>query len=273
VTSLPAGFPPLPAEVAAALGQQVVRATPLAGGSIAQVWRAELADGSPIVVKATDYDARLEADGLDALRAAGGPPPRVHAATERMLVLEHVRGPGDARRLGADVATIHRAVGPAFGWDRDNVIGPLPQPNPRDPDWPSFYATQRIAPYLDDLPAELAARLEAAIEDGQMARLLDHDVTPSLVHGDLWSGNVIDHRWLIDPAVHHADRELDLAMLELFGGLSPAFVDGYEQVWPLDEGWRDRRPALQLYHLLVHVRLFGAGYVGAFSARLYQLGW
>lgn len=224
-----------------------------------------------MVVKATSYDARLEADGLRALAAAGGPVPEVLGVDRHVLVLEHVTGRPDWHGLGAAIARMHRDVGEQFGWDQDNVIGPLPQPNPLTADWPSFYVEHRLRPYLDVLPADLRRRLEAAC-DGPLPELLDHNVPASLVHGDLWAGNIVDGRWLIDPAVHRADRELDLAMLDLFGGVPAAFRHGYAEVWPLDAGWERRRPALQLYHLLVHVRLFGAGYLASVAARLDELG-
>jgi fructosamine-3-kinase len=237
------------------------------------VWRVTLVDGGTVVVKSTDYDAHLEAEGLDALRSAGGPTPEVLGVDDRVLVLEHVTGPGDLRQLGAAVAGVHATTGPSFGWHRDNVIGPLPQVNTGGTDWAAFYTEHRLVPYLDDLPPELADRLRRAIERGQVAAVLEHDAVPSLVHGDLWSGNVVGDRWLVDPAVHQADRELDLAMLALFGTIPPPFLRGYTEAWPLDDGWRRRRPALQLYHLLVHVRLFGAGYVGSVASRLDELDW
>ncbi len=246
-------------------------ATPLSGGDVGEVWRASLADGRHVVIKATSYDARLEADGLEALAAAGGPVPTVLGVDPGVLVLEFVAGPADWHGLGAAVATVHGDVGDAFGWIRDNVIGPLPQPNPPTADWPTFYVDHRIRPHLDVLPADDRRRLEGAC-DGPLAELVDHAAAPSLVHGDLWSGNIVDGRWLIDPAVHRADRELDLAMLDLFGGAPAEFSAGYDQVWPLDHGWAQRRPALQLYHLLVHVRLFGAGYLAAVRRRLDDIG-
>lgn len=263
---LPAGLP------------AVVDARLLSGWEVGRVWAAELRDGRWVVVKATAYDARLEAEGLDALRAAGGPTPEVLGVAPHVLVLAHVGGgrhrdaDADAEELGAAVATVHRQLGPSFGWRRDNVIGPLPQDNTPTDAWVPFYVERRLRPYLGDLPDELADRLRAAF-DGPLPDLLDHEVAPSLVHGDLWSGNVVAGRWLIDPAVHHGDRELDLAMLELFGGVSEPLARGYASVWPLDEGWERRRPALQLYHLLVHVRLFGSSYLRGVASRLDTLGW
>ncbi len=259
-------LPPLPGRLRA------VSATPLTGGDLATVWNVELADTRRVVVKATTYDARFEAEGLDALRRAGGSTPQVVAVDEHLLVLERVTGPADLLALGRELATIHRDVGERFGWRRDNVIGSLPQANPKLTSWTEFYVEHRLRPYLDDLPDDLADRLRRAIE-GPLRDLLAHDVVPSLVHGDLWNGNIVAGRWLIDPAVHRADRELDLAMLDLFGGVPPELQRGYDEVWPLDDGWQQRRPALQLYHLLVHVRLFGSGYLGAVGARLDELGW
>lgn len=267
VSTGPAGLPQLPDDLPAATG-----ATPLSGGDIARVWRVSLADGRTVVVKATGYDATLESEGLTALADAGAPVPRVLAARPELLVLDHVGGPPDLESLGAALAGAHRHIATAFGWHRDNVIGPLPQANPWTPSWPAFYVEHRLSPYLDDLPSTVATRLQRAM-DGPLPALLDHDVAPSLVHGDLWSGNIVAGRWLIDPAVHHADRELDLAMLELFGTIPAAFTAGYDAVWPLDDGAGRRRGALQLYHLLVHVRLFGSGYVGSIVRRLDALGW
>ncbi|MBS3940835.1 MAG: fructosamine kinase family protein [Actinobacteria bacterium] len=250
-------LPPLPD------GLRVVRATPLSGGDVARSWRAELDDGRRVVVKATPYDADLEAEGLRALADAGAPVPSVVAVAHDVLVLDEVAGPPDWEGLGAALARVHARHGPAFGWHRDNVIGPLPQGNGWCARSGAFVVERRIAPHLDVLPADVAARLAAACE-GPLPDLLDeHDPAPSLVHGDLWTGNVVDGRWLIDPAVHHADREADLAMLDLFGTPPRAFWSAYDAVAPLPEGWQRRRPALQLPPLLVHVRLFGAGYVGS----------
>jgi fructosamine-3-kinase len=259
-------MPPLPREL-----PRIVSSRPLAGGDIAEVALAELADGRRAVVKRTPYDATLEAEGLEALGAAGARVPEVLAVDTTTLVLEHVRARPDLEALGAELATVHQHRAEAFGWRRDNVIGPLPQANPRCGSWLELYVEHRLRPYRDDLPAELATRLEDACER-VLPSLFDHGPAPSLVHGDLWSGNVLDDRVLIDPAVHHGDREIDLAMLDLFGGVPAPLAAGYDAVWPLPDGFRRRRPAQQLYHLLVHVRLFGAGYHGAVAARLDAIG-
>jgi fructosamine-3-kinase len=250
-----------------------VAAVPLAGGDVSTVWRVTLADDRLVVVKTGPTDAGLEAEGLEALRAAGAPVPEVLAVDDQVLVIDHLDGRGDPASFGRALAHLHATTATRFGWHRDNVIGPLPQHNDRTSDWATFVATQRLMPHLEVLPTPLARRLRTAIADGRLAGLLGHDPTPSLVHGDLWSGNVLGWRWMIDPAVHHADREVDLAMLDLFGGLPPAFLAGYTEVAPLPDGVERRRLVLQIVPLLVHVRLFGASYLGGIEHRLTALGW
>jgi fructosamine-3-kinase len=247
---------------------------PLGGGSICEVHRARLGDGRDVVIKRTPYPAAMEADGLRALARAGAPVPAVLRADADLLVLEHVRGEADWSALGRALARVHRTTAQAYGWHADNRIGPLPQANGWIEDWPTFYGERRVRPHLDApaLPGDVRRRIERGL-DGPLADLLPPDPPASLVHGDLWSGNVVDGRWLIDPAVHHADREYELAFMAVFGGFPAALWDAYEAAWPLADGWQARRPALQLHHLLVHVRLFGAGYVGAVTARLDALGW
>lgn len=240
---------------------------------MAAVWRVTLADDRDVVVKTGPTDATFEAEGLDALRVAGAPVPEVLAVDAEVLVIEYLSGRGDPGTFGRALAHLHTTTAPSFGWDRDNAIGPLPQHNQRSTDWPWFVATQRLAPHLDVLPTDLSGRIRTAIDHGRLAEVLDHDPAASLVHGDLWSGNVLGWRWMIDPAVHHGDREVDLAMLELFGSLPPAFLAGYSELAPIPEGVERRRLVLQLVPLLVHVRLFGASYLGGVRQRLDSLAW
>ncbi len=250
------GLPTLPEGLPA-----VTEATPLGGGDVGRVWRATLTDGRAVVVKATPYDAELEAEGLEALAAAGAPVPAVLALGPHVLVMAAVDGPPDWAGLGTALAVVHASHGPGFGWHRDNVIGPLPQANGWLATSGSFVVERRIRPHLEVLPGEVARRLAAACEGPLPALLDEHDPPPSLLHGDLWTGNVVAGRWLVDPAVHHADRETDLAMLTLFGAPPAAFWSAYERAAPLPDGWERRRPVLQLPPLLVHVRLFGSGYL------------
>lgn len=261
--------PPLPAGLPA-----VRHAERMTGGQIDDVWDVTLDDGRRVVVKRTRAPATFEVEGLAALAAAGAPVPAVLAHEPHLVVMEHTSGEPDWSTLGRRVASLHRTTGERFGWHRDNVLGPLPQRNEPSADWPAFYAEHRIVPYLhlDDLPNAVAGRLERAT-GGPMRDLLAHDATPSLIHGDLWSGNVVDGSVLVDPAVYHADREVELAYADLFGGFPDPFWEGYLDAWPLDDGWEQRRPALQLYNLLVHVAVFGERYVPPVVERLDGLGW
>jgi fructosamine-3-kinase len=232
-------------------------------------------DGRPVAVKETDYDARLEADGLRALGAAGAPVPEVLDATEHRLVMTWLEGRPGWEQLGRTLADVHRHGAPAFGYPIDNVIGALRQPNAWTESWGRFYAEHRVRGHLSDraVPADLRMRLERACE-GPLPELLDeHRPQPSLIHGDIWSGNIIDGAYLIDPAVSYSDREVELAFMAVFGGIPESMWRGYREVWPLPDGWQRRRPALQLHHLLVHVRLFGGGYLAMVAERLDRLGW
>jgi fructosamine-3-kinase len=246
---------------------------PLAGGSICTVWRVPL-HGGDVVVKETPYPAEMEAEGLNALASAGAPVPEVLEVGPEHLVLAFVEGQADWAGLGRALAVLHRTTAASFGWHAENRIGPLVQTNTWADDWPTFYAEHRIRPQLltPALPGNVRHRLERAL-DGPLHDLLPARPPASLVHGDLWSGNVVCGRWMIDPAVHHADREYELAFADVFGGFPGAFWAAYEETWPLPDGWQERRPALQLHHLLVHVRLFGAGYVPSVVSRLDALRW
>ncbi|MDA0184565.1 fructosamine kinase family protein, partial [Solirubrobacter phytolaccae] len=143
-------------------------------------------------------------------------------------------------------------------------VGALLLPNEPWADWPTFYATRRLLPLLED--ANLSARGVRGVESvcERIADLAGPPEPPARLHGDLWSGNVHWDRqgraWLIDPAAYGGHREVDLAMLQLFGAPGPAFFAAYEERHPLATGWRDRVGLYQLFPLLVHAVLFGGGY-------------
>lgn len=183
------------------------------------------------------------------------------------LSMGHARAGAEAT-LGEQLARMHACTSQQFGWFRDNTIGATPQPNPQGGDWPDFYARWR-----------LAHQLELARQNGYTGRLQtlgerllervgcffsDYRPLPSLLHGDLWSGNVAFSQsgepLLFDPATYHGDREADIAMTELFGGFSSNFYCAYRQAWPLDAGYGVRRGLYNLYHVLNHLNLFGGAY-------------
>jgi protein-ribulosamine 3-kinase len=174
----------------------------------------------------------------------------------------------DSARLGAELAALHAVTAPAFGLDHDNFIGRTPQQNSWLTDWPQFFRARRLLPQLE--LAGSRGRMPTARRRGVeavMARLddiLGHAPPPSLIHGDLWGGNVVgmgDGRpCVIDPACSYSDREADLAMTRLFGGFAPQFYSGYEETWPLPPGADERVHIYNLYHLLNHLNLFGESY-------------
>ncbi len=206
-----------------------------------------------------------EAAGLEALRATrtiGVPGVEEHA--ESHLLLEYLPpSPLDGEELGRALVALHRAPQPAhYGFDHDNYLATLPQDNTPDSDWARFWAERRLAPMLPKLPASLRPGLDALLL--RLPDLLPTAPTASLLHGDLWSGNVLGSggpSYLVDPAVALGDREVDLAMAALFGGFPQGFEEAVSEAWPLEPGWRGRRPLYQLYYVLVHVILFGGGYV------------
>lgn len=180
-------------------------------------------------------------------------------------------GAAPSRRAAAGSSGSDHARSRRYGWHADNVIGSLPQPNGWTRSWPEFWVRRRIRPLVGKLCAggALSARQAAVVEAAadSMAELAGPAAEadgPSLLHGDLWSGNVLfdgaGNPVLIDPAVYVGHREVDLAMARLFGGFAPAFYRAYEEAWPLRPGHEARRSAYQLYPLLVHARLFGGGY-------------
>jgi fructosamine-3-kinase len=192
---------------------------------------------------------------------------RSFLAMEWLDLVQRDKNDQPGGKLGEQLAMMHRVTWHSFGWWRDNTIGSTHQANPATEHWSDFYRDQRLRPQL-----ALAARQGAAstmIDKGE--RLLagvhqffpGYKPRPSLLHGDLWSGNtgLCDGAPVIfDPAVYYGDRETDIAMSELFGGFQDAFYAAYNAAWPLDHGYSTRKSLYQLYHLLNHFNLFGGAY-------------
>jgi len=253
----------------------LVSSQPLKGGFICSTTRGRLADGREVVVKRCPYPAAVEAEGLAALAAAGAPVPAVLGVAGHVLVLERVGGPPDWPALGRAIARLHRRTGDRFGWHRDNFQGMTRQHNAWSDDWPSFYVECRVRVHLADpkVPAGLRQRLERACE-GPLPALLRPRPPASLTHGDLWVANVVEGRWLVDPAVSFADRELELAYMQLSSSLPAELLAAYLQAWPPDPGYARRRPALQLHKFLNNIRHFGPDrYVPRIEAVLDDYGW
>ena len=253
------------AAIAKALGSDIARVESVSGGDINDAYRVELVDKRVVFVKShTRAPAGMfaaEARGLEWLRDGPLRLPRVLAVADAWLALEwlDLAGRPDAAALGRGLAALHRMSPSTFGLDAPNYLATLPQDNTSEPDWPTFYVERRLRP--------LCRRAKLAL-DRELDVLREADVfgppePPARLHGDLWWGNVAatDREPVImDPAVYGGHREIDLAMLALFGGLPDRLVDAYAEVWPLADGWRDRIPLYQLYPLAAHACLFGGGY-------------
>ena len=168
-------------------------------------------------------------------------------------------------KLGRNLARLHKTDSGSFGLDHDNFIGTLPQINTPMTKWTEFYAQRRIQPQID-MAVSLLSPVDLRNWEQLCAQLesILTDEPPSLIHGDLWSGNVqmSNHGPVIyDPAISYANREMDLAMSLLFGGFSHLFYDSYKAEFPVvNSGFDDRMQIYQLYYLLVHVNLFGVSY-------------
>ncbi len=279
--------PALAAWLASELDETLLGATPVGGGCIHSSWRLRLASGRQLFAK-TNTAERLpllqaEMEGLRSLAAWAQPPlqlPKPLALTiqegQAVLVLSWLdinAGAGSSAgwgQLGEGLARLHRASasgngGRGYGLEHNNFIGLSPQRNGWQRDWARFFRSERLEPQL----AWAAAAGQPLPGAERLLELLPqwlngHGAEPVLVHGDLWSGNAALLQGgagaLFDPACHWADREVDLAMAQLFGGFPAAFFAGYGAHWPLPPGASERKRIYNLYHLLNHANLFGGDY-------------
>lgn len=264
------------------LGERVVRVSRLSGGDINDAYQIELEGGGRWFVKSSPTAPSTlfpaEARGLEWLRAAGAlRVPEVRAVSGPddaigYLVLELLEpgrpGPEFDERLGRGLAALHQSQAGVFGLDHDNFIGPLPQHNALLPEWSEFYRARRLEPQLERAvnsgSASYAMRRAFDRLFARLGELVGPVEAPCRLHGDLWSGNLhVDPNGepcLLDPAVYGGHREVDLAMMRLFGGFAERVFMAYEEAFPLASGALDRVALYQLYPLLVHLNLFGGGY-------------
>ncbi|HEU4728699.1 MAG TPA: fructosamine kinase family protein [Kofleriaceae bacterium] len=268
------------AELQSALGARVVSIESVAGGDIHEAFRVRLADGRSVFVKAheapPDGMFAAEAVGLDWLRAGPLRVPRVLAIGAAWLALEWLDLAGTSRSrsagqasfgaaLGHGLAALHRLGADGFGFSSDNFLATLPQANAPAADWPTFYVERRLRPLAE---LGVAQGRMPDIRRGLDALAARPDrfgppEPPARLHGDLWWGNVraaAGQPVIIDPAVYGGHREIDLAMLALFGELPDDLVGAYHETWPLADGWRARLRLHQLYPLAAHAVLFGGRY-------------
>lgn len=250
----------------------------IGGGCINDAYRLRGDDGQTYFVKAnspsflpafqTEAQALAELAATQTVRV-----PQVVAAlagdSQAYLILEYIETrpshSGDWQSLGRQLAELHRIEQSYFGWTHDNHIGATPQANPRTDSWPEFFRVHRLERQLS-LCASRGYHLPQS--DALLAALPsffeNHQPSPSLLHGDLWSGNVSfasdGSPFLYDPASYYGDREADLAFTEFFGGFPASFYQAYREALPLDSGYERRKILYNLYHCLNHLYLFGASY-------------
>lgn len=264
----------LGAELRARFGVGMLSAHRMHGGDLSEVLRVELEDGRRLVAKAGPMVAR-EADMLRVIAAAKAPAPTVLGVAPGYVFLEYLEETAGSaagwRALGSALRRLHDYRGETFGWPEDYAFGTVAIANAALPSWPDFWADRRLRPFLPHLPTKLTRRVETLCN--RLPDLLPADAPAALLHGDLWTGNVLfgpaGSAWLIDPACYFGDPEVDLAMLSLFGQPGPGFHETYGQLRP---GANSRRAIYQLWPALVHLRLFGRGYLGLVDSRLGSLG-
>ena len=270
-------------------GSRPVRAQPLGGGCVGDVRKVTLDDGRAVVVKSGDPGSGLDLEGfmLEYLREHGGlPVPDVLYADDGLLLMSWLEAGGGissgAQTEAADlVAALHDVSAEAFGFDRATVIGGLHQPNEQNQSWVAFFRDQRLlymgrqALQAGRLPGALMSRLETLA--GRLGEWLEDSARPSLIHGDMWGGNVLCNRGrisgFVDPAIYYADAEIELAFSTLFSTFGDVFFARYREHRPIRPGFFEERLELyNLYPLLVHVRLFGGSYVGSVERTLSRFG-
>lgn len=267
--------------VEARFGRRLLSVRPLGGGCIGEVYRVELDDGTPLVAKLDREGAshlEREAYMLRYLRESSElPVPEVYHGSNDLLLMEFMEGsnlftPGAERHAAELLAALHSVSWEAYGHERDTLIGSLSQPNPPTRSWVEFFCEHRllymaaVARDAGRLPPEDARRVEDLA--GRMEGYLEEPERPSLIHGDVWSANVLAKgdriTAFLDPAIYHADPEIELSFISLFNSFGDHFFERYDELRPLRTGFFEaRRELYSLYPLLVHVYFFGGGYLGS----------
>lgn len=268
---------------------RIARHESVGGGCINEAYVLHGTDGRRYFVKLNVADKAAmfaaEAEGLKEILSSHtlrAPQPICWGAAggQAYLVLEYLElnSRGSGARLGQRLAAMHRTCQPQFGWRMDNTIGDTPQPNTPCADWVEFWRDRRLRHQLRLAAGNGAPRRLLDKGERLMAELTaffaDYRPAPSLLHGDLWGGNVgfaDGEPVLFDPAVYYGDREADLAMTELFGGFSRDFYAAYREAWPLDPGYAVRKTLYNLYHILNHFNLFGGSYAAQAEAMIERL--
>jgi fructosamine-3-kinase len=267
--------------IEAHLGERLLSVRPLGGGCIGEVYRAELEEGAPLVAKVDrEGKSHLEREAymLRYLRQKSElPVPKVYHGSEKLLLMQFIEGSshfteGAERHAAELLAGLHGITVDSYGHERDTLIGALDQPNPPTKSWPEFFRDHRllyialVAHNTGRLPVEDLLRVERLSE--KLDELIEDPNPPALIHGDVWSANVLARgdriTAFLDPAIYYADPEIELAFISLFDSFGRPFLDRYQEIRPIRDGFFEvRRDLYNLYPLLVHTYYFGAGYLGS----------
>lgn len=276
--------------VEAHLGERLRSARPLGGGCIGEVYKLELQDGTPLVAKVDrGAEANLEREAymLRYLRDRSDlPVPEVYHGSETLLLMQFVEGTssfstGAEHHAAELLAGLHGITAEAYGHERDTLIGSLNQPNPWTGSWVEFFRERRlrymarVAYDAGRLPTEDLKRVERLAE--RLDELIGEANLPALIHGDVWSGNVLavgDRiSAFLDPAIYYADPEMELAFISLFNSFGEPFLRRYDEIKGIRPGFFEtRRDLYSLYPLLTHVYYFGGGYLDSVRNTLRRFG-
>tara|TARA_R110002049_G_scaffold25972_2_gene90810 strand:- start:44012 stop:44872 length:861 start_codon:yes stop_codon:yes gene_type:complete len=265
------------------LKETITNMSSVHGGDISKAYHIDTSKNSYFLKANTTPTAsnmfQTEAYGLQLIRETNTiKTPKVIACdtfrNSAFLLMEFIENKSpslkDFKNLGHQLAKLHQCTTEDFGLNKDNFIGSLPQSNTQHKTWLDFYITERLLPQLElakqkRLLSENECPSERQIKDG--LKLLFTNIKPSLLHGDLWSGNYLISKdgipYLIDPAIYYGHHEVDIAMSKLFGGFGDAFYEAYHNNFPFDENTAARKEIYQLYYLLVHLNMFGSSYYGS----------
>jgi fructosamine-3-kinase len=276
--------------VEAHLGDRMLSARPLGGGCIGEVYRVELADGPSLVAKVDrEGESHLEREAymLRYLREKSElPVPEVYHGSRRLLLMQFIEGSsrfteGAERQAAELLAGLHGITADSYGHERDTLIGALDQPNQPTKSWAVFFRDHRllyialVAHEAGRLPVEDLRRVQRLSE--MLDKLIEDPNPPALIHGDVWSANVLARgdriTAFLDPAIYYADPEIELAFISLFDSFGRPFLDRYQEIRTIRDGFFEvRRDLYNLYPLLVHTYYFGGGYLDSVRNTLDRFG-